>query len=516
MGVGGYPRYVLEQLKERYPIALHGVGLSIASPHPVCRTYLDQLKELMGATKPTLVTDHLCWTSYQGLHTHDLLPFPLTEASLEHVIEQVRFVQSYLDRQILLENPTCYLDFHLTTIEEPVFLNTLCEETGCGLLLDLNNCFVNEQNLGWTAEDYLTKIHPNHVQQFHLAGHLVQENMRIDTHDHPICPEVWQLYSKASQRFPAASTLLEWDDHIPPLEAMVDLVNQARSLWRAGPPPGPSVPETVKRINKKGEAPFKDIQVALVKQIHNPDLEPDSSHFKATPAPKEEGLRTYRMAYYLRIKDALAENFPTLRYISGDGFEILIQEFLKKHPPTHFSLDQAGSSLPFFIRDTAIPVDFGVEQSLIADLAQMDWLNYQTYTDPEYYRPLGMETLANMTPENWETASFELCENFNILSSDYQILPVVEAIRNDQPPSIPEKIPQFILFWRQDFQTKFLEISLDEANFLRALKDHQKFQTAFDDWEKNRDRHKGEPIQEAMGYLTDCFQRNLILACHHL
>ncbi len=224
MNSGGRPRAVLRRIAERYPIVLHGVSLSIGSSDPLNRDYLIRLKALAEEAQPAWISDHLCWTGINGLNSHDLLPLPLTEESLRHVIARVRQAQDMLDRPLILENPSSYIRFAHSTIDEPDFLRALAEATGCGLLLDVNNVFVSCWNAGADPVAWLERFPFEHVVQMHLAGHQHHQGYLIDTHDHPVRPEVWELFRIAWARTGGASTCLEWDDHIPDLaECLAEL-----------------------------------------------------------------------------------------------------------------------------------------------------------------------------------------------------------------------------------------------------------------------------------------------------
>lgn len=215
MDSGGRPRAVIREVAEHYPLVLHGVSLSIGNADPLNMDYLASLKRLAAEVKPAWISDHLCWTGVQGLNSHDLLPMPLTEESLKHVAARVRQVQDYLERPLILENPSSYVRFAHSTMDEPAFLRRLAEETGCGLLLDVNNVYVSCFNAGADPIAYIHAFPCESVVQMHLAGHQHCGTHIIDTHDRPVRPEVWELYRLAWARTGGAATLLEWDDHIP-------------------------------------------------------------------------------------------------------------------------------------------------------------------------------------------------------------------------------------------------------------------------------------------------------------
>lgn len=211
----GRPRHVLDQISERYPIVMHGVSLSIGSTDPLDFEYLAKLKRLARETNAVWVSDHLCWTGVAGLNTHDLLPIPLNDESLDHVASRIKTVQDFLERPLILENPSTYVAFTHSTYTEWAFLSRLAEETGCGLLLDVNNIYVSARNHGFDPLEYINNIPHDRIVQFHLAGHTDYETHCIDTHDGHVTDAVWDLYSVVHQRTRGVSTLLEWDANIP-------------------------------------------------------------------------------------------------------------------------------------------------------------------------------------------------------------------------------------------------------------------------------------------------------------
>ena len=228
----GRPRHVLRQIAERYPVVLHGVSLSIGSTDPLNMDYLAAIKALAAEVKPPWISDHLCWTGILGTNTHDLLPLPLTEEALHHVAARVKQVQDFLERPLVLENPSTYVTFTQSSIPEPEFLRRLTELTGCGLLLDVNNCYVTCFNHGLDPVDYIEALPGERVGQMHLAGHQNCGTHIIDTHDRPVVRSVWELYRLAWARTDGASTLLEWDGNIPPFAQCVEELLKAREYMQ--------------------------------------------------------------------------------------------------------------------------------------------------------------------------------------------------------------------------------------------------------------------------------------------
>ena len=235
MDTGGRPRHVLNQVAEYYPVVMHGVSMSIGSTQPLNFDYLARLKKLADDIKPLWISDHLCWTGVMGLNTHDLLPVPLTEETLEHISARVKIVQDYLERPLILENPSTYLSFQHSTFTEWDFLTQLTKETGCGLLLDVNNVYVTCFNNDLDPVQYLEGLPHDGVVQMHLAGHQFCGTHIIDTHDRKVIPDVWELFSMAWQLTEGASVLLEWDSDIPPFDEYHAELLKARDFMNGLP-----------------------------------------------------------------------------------------------------------------------------------------------------------------------------------------------------------------------------------------------------------------------------------------
>lgn len=230
MVAGGMPLHWLDRFRRDYPIALHGVSMSIGSIDPLDQNYLDELKRLIDRVEPLWVSDHLCFTGLRGINLHDLLPLPYTEEAIAHVSDRVREVQDFLGRRIALENVSSYAEFKASTLSEWEFLAAIAERADCLILLDVNNIHVSAHNHGFDAREYLAGIPPRRVQQFHIAGHTFQNNLIIDTHDQPVSDPVWDLYADAVRRFGAVSTMIERDDNIPPLSELVAELDHARAI----------------------------------------------------------------------------------------------------------------------------------------------------------------------------------------------------------------------------------------------------------------------------------------------
>jgi len=237
---GGAPRALLAQVRADYPVSLHGVGLSLGGVDPLDERYLDELARLAAAVEPAVVSDHLCFTSFGGRHTHDLLPLPYTEEALDHLAGRVELVQHRLGRRLLVENLSAYLRYPHETIAEAEFLTALAARTGCGVLLDVNNVYVSSRNLGFDPIDYVTTIPPAIVLEMHLAGHLERDGLLVDTHSRPVGEPVWALFQLAARRFRTAPVIVEWDSDLPPFATLLADVRRADLTMTSASVPSPS------------------------------------------------------------------------------------------------------------------------------------------------------------------------------------------------------------------------------------------------------------------------------------
>jgi hypothetical protein len=229
MACGGRPLRTLDAVCERHPVIMHGVSMSLGSPTGLNRDYLTELKLLADRVQPLWVSDHLCWTGVPGHNSHDLLPLPYTDEALATCIANLKLAQDVLERPLLVENPSSYVTFPESTMSEWQFLKLLAEESGCYLLLDVNNVFVSSVNHRFDPLEFLHTIPRDRVRQIHLAGHSQgPEGLLIDTHDAPVCAEVWALYAQAIDRFGPCATMIERDDAVPPLDELLAELDQAR------------------------------------------------------------------------------------------------------------------------------------------------------------------------------------------------------------------------------------------------------------------------------------------------
>lgn len=227
---GGKPLAMLDRIRADYPIAMHGVSMSIGSVSPLDRDYLQRLKALAHRVEPMWISDHLCWTGVHGTNLHDLFPLPYTEEALRHVAARVREVQDTLGRRLVLENVSSYIDYASSEMSEWAFITALAEEADCLLLLDVNNIYVSGMNHGFDPRTFIDGVPADRIQQIHVAGHSNMGDVIIDTHDAPVPDEVFDLYAYACQRFGQVSTMIERDDAIPPLADLIEELDRVRAV----------------------------------------------------------------------------------------------------------------------------------------------------------------------------------------------------------------------------------------------------------------------------------------------
>lgn len=227
---GGRPLYYLDALREKYPMVMHGVSLSIGGTDPLNQSYLVQLKKLIDRVNPAWISDHLCWTGVHGIQLHDLMPLPYTQETITHVAERIKKVQDFLGRRILIENVSSYITYQASEMTEWDFLCQIAEAADCLLLLDVNNIYVSATNHDFDAKKYIDALPHHRVQQIHLAGHQQGNAIIFDTHDEPVTDDVWGLYEYTLTKTGPMSTMIERDANIPPLSELLAELQKAKNI----------------------------------------------------------------------------------------------------------------------------------------------------------------------------------------------------------------------------------------------------------------------------------------------
>ena len=235
-GEGGKALHTLDQIRHDYPVSLHGVGLSLGSADELNWQHLKNLRELITRIRPCLISDHLSWSSINGHYLHDLLPLPRTHEAIDHVVSRIQQVQEYLKRQILIENISAYISFPYADFSEEEFISEIAKQSGCGVLLDVNNIYINSINFGFDANKYIQAIPTDLVQEIHLGGFtssiINQREVLIDTHNKPVVPAVWELFRETIFRLGNKPTIIEWDKDLPELDTLCLEAYRAEKIMR--------------------------------------------------------------------------------------------------------------------------------------------------------------------------------------------------------------------------------------------------------------------------------------------
>lgn len=482
MNVGGKPRTILSEAREHYPIAIHGVGLSIGSDLAPSDRYLQQLNDLVAWLKPALISDHLCFTSHGRHNSHDLLPVPFTKKFLDRISDRLNHIQDLLGRRFMLENPSAYVAYADNDMSEVDFFCELIERTGAGILLDLNNLYVNQLNLGLDPLHYLKTLPPHAVGQIHLAGHSVEETeegiVRIDTHDHSIKEEVWSLYQIARHKWPEASAMVEWDDHLPELSELLPLLERIRSTqsdvrsFASRSTMGQTHEAHVSHGNSEHAQSTFFAMAVDANGIESDDQR--LSVLDATvPVPPRLGMAVYNNAYFARLRDILRDEFPTLAGVTTDeGFTAIAADYLQKIPPSEPSVNALGRGLSEHLKTTTIDsFDFGVSLHALADIAALDDRRSATFIHPANEHALHVSALGEITPEAWEHVRFDCNQTLSLITTQYDIAPVWAAIHNDRLDSLapPSEQATTLRVWRHEEHVHHAVMNGREKILLESL-----------------------------------------------
>lgn len=478
---GGKPLLMLDTIRRDYPMAMHGVAMSIGAAGGIDEAYVRKVKALAKRIEPLWISDHLCWTGPSPEQLHDLYPMPYTDEAARHVIEQIQRTQDILQRQLVLENVSSYIDFKHNSASEWQFLAHIANSADCLLLVDVNNIYVSSVNHRFNPLDYLEALPAQRVQQIHLAGHNDHGDYIVDTHDHPVVPAVWDLYAQACKLFGPVATMIERDDHIPPLPTLIEELAIARgiaaSVFAQAENPAASVsgPE---EITSSAAPAADDIDLAhLQRRIGDYILDLPTSACNA-PAialvrevPRVDGeqrLGIYHNAYRARLAEVLAENFSkTNLYMGSDAFYDEAVAFAVRQPPLERSLSRYGSNFPAFL---AARYPENVE---LHELAQLDW-DLRSRFDGQDVMALSAEAAQLGASENgasWLTWQAPLHPSVILRAIRSNVTQIWRAIDADE--EVPEvhfhEEAKSIAVWRKGLQPHFQTLDADQAAFLHCL-----------------------------------------------
>ena len=480
----------LDDLAGIWPLAFHGVGLSIGGSDPIKKDYLELLKKLADRLNPTHISDHMCWTSYRGHNAHDLLPMASTEETLTHVASRVISVQDVIKRRLYLENPSAYISFGCNVLEEAEFLAELCAKTGCGIILDVNNLYVSQRNLGVAPDAYFSKLPSDAIGYFHVAGHTNLGDILVDTHDRPVHKDVWLLYQKAAKKAPLAPTILEWDGDVPPFSIVLKELNRARIEHKKSSSILPTeafiettIPKKVK--GKKSADTWEETQSRFFSLITDSASQEYRSKSESSllndsvPAPPDLGLKVYRDAYWVRLLKVLRETYPTLcRTLGIRHFSDLLIDYLKVYPPSEPDIKLAGQHLASFFLNSVQFAELLVPIEALSDIASVEWAKYDASDDFENTHKITVETLAKLPTEAWSGAIIEFVPGLRIVKSNWSINSIFDPTSNalDLKNLYPEKSAYLI---RKDCnEVKTSQAHSNECSLLEYLREGIPFEEA--------------------------------------
>lgn len=451
MTSGGRPLWVLEQIRRNVPVALHGVSMSIGSTDPIDQDYLERLKVLADRIDPAFVSDHLCWASVERKNLHDLLPLPFTEEALGHICTRVDQVQNFLGRRILLENVSSYITYQHSVMSEWEFLAEVSRRSGCGILLDINNIYVNAVNHGFDAQDFLKGIPGSAVGYFHLAGHTNMGKWLFDTHSRPVIEPVWDLYRDALRLYGKKSTLIEWDEDIPDWDRLAEEADQARKIYQAASNKGViggdralesqaskrrGITSAAAAPHNDGAATLAEVQAWMRRRIY-PDLT-EASDASASAAgsrpvelnpqggdPGEARLEVYAGGYPARIAESLKESFEAVQHILGEGmFLKTAYAYAQTRPSKSFDLGLAGRDFPDFLKHARVTEKL----PFLPDLAALEWKiseAFHAYDQPA----MNPAALMSVAPEDWEGLVFDFRPSAALIKAAWPVVDLWRARR---------------------------------------------------------------------------------------
>ncbi len=387
---GGRPRSVLRDLKESHPIISHGVSLNVGGPNPLRQEYLDELGRFFDSIQPDWFTDHLCFSGAHGLEYQDLIPLPFNEEAAEHVAARIRQIQSFIGIPFALENPSYYTVMPGSTMNEADFLRAVTERADCGLLLDVNNVYVNATNHGYDPIQFMESLPLERMIQTHLAGHeVLDDGMLFDTHGTYVPQDVWDLFEWLCQQVGPVPTLIEWDNNIPEWSVLMDEADKASAIMNRAVPaldpatPSPKLSQAI--VLEKQTEPSEQVSLEEFFEQIGGALEgrrPMSkvvSHFDLNELTQKR-LEFYRSMIHHHSKEILNLVYPDSRRALGEElFDELSEAYVKKHPMREYEWNATAKAFPQFLLAAGTSNEFDLLPWSV-ELAQLEWDWFATYT----------------------------------------------------------------------------------------------------------------------------------------
>jgi uncharacterized protein (UPF0276 family) len=438
----GWDFHVLQELRRDYAISLHGVGLGLGSARGFSEQHLERVRSLVARIEPALVSEHLCWGAVFDRHLNDLLPLALDAAALDLMCERVGRAQDVLGRALLLENVSTFVRFAADSMSEAEFLAELSRRTGCGLLLDVNNLFVNQCNHEEDALAAIAAIAPDTVGEIHLAGHLVTPAAVIDHHGDRVAEPVWRLYEAALARFGAVPTLIEWDTDIPALEVLQDEAGKAQSLLSAARQP---LVAFGLRQEIPHEAAMAPAAAAAMSALAEGQQKFAAALFdarrEAEVAPsltRAERFALYRGNLSATWAKALGAAYPVIRQLVGDEFfEALAREYGRAHPSDDGDLNRFGAQLAGFLDGFQYTADL----PYLPDMARLEWLLHRAHYAPSA-ETVDAKALAAIPAEQIESVTMAFAPAARLFASEWSVVQLWLAHQDELDEEFPQQMRQ--------------------------------------------------------------------------
>lgn len=469
MDTDGKAKRNLARIRERYPVVMHGIALSIGTVDPLHSEYLQKLKQLIDCVNPAWISDHLCWTGIAHKNSHDLLPVPYTEEALKHIVSRIKQVQDYLERPIALENPSTYLEFKTSHIPEAEFIAAMAEESGCHLLLDVNNVYVTCYNHRLDAKAYIDALPLDKVAQIHLSGHSNYGTHIIDTHDDHVVDEVWALYKYALHKAGRTiNTMVEWDDKLPEWEVLTHELGKARIAaadahnYAPLPDLAQLQPRYVANIVTPLEESQSHMQDAILQGADFDSNPEDWIRTKEQFAARDQ-LAVYINAYRYRLYDVTAEDYTVLKHYLGDSaFHQLIWDFVNKIESTHFNIGRYAAQLPAFLAQHSVRDEVACELATLENaISQLG--------DSKETLPLTPAHLEGMTAESLMDSSLTPRTALQLFAFEYPVNSYYLAVSEQTPLPPLTPLKSFVAVFRHEDIVWRMELGNHEYQLLHKL-----------------------------------------------
>lgn len=466
---GGKPLVTLDTIRRDYPMVMHGVAMSLGAPGGVDVAYLRKVKALADRIDPLWISDHLCWIGTGPQQLHDLYPLPYTEEAARHLIAQICRAQDVLQRRLVVENVSSYIEFGHSAATEWEFLRHVANAADCLLLVDINNIYVSSVNHGFDALAYLHGLPRQRVQQFHLAGHSDEGSHIVDTHDHPVAEPVWALYRHACALFGPVATMIERDDHIPPLPELLAELDIARSIAAAACPVA-QPPPAGRTFAWPAPAPVAAPALQAVQQQlagYILGAAPDAALPVVRSGPHTTGrLAIYHHAYRARLAEVLSDTFEkTTLYMGSDAFNGHARDFAVLHPPSSRSLNHYGAGFVDYL-SRRYP-----HNPELSELARLDWDLRSCFDGPDL--PAMTPATAAADPANaWLAQAPALHAGVVLREVTSNVVSIWNAIDSDNavPAPVRKEVARTLAVWRKELQPHFRILEPAQAAWLHRMR----------------------------------------------